>query len=210
MGAESGRIDPHFVIARFAQWAGDTELALKLFRKIGRGRRASDFYGKPLSPSEVIVAASLRRSGQIVRNRKSLRDYVPRDQQEEELSVAIETRHLRAVIWQFETDEYEMRGFLTDLGWEGRLFENARRLAGDQQKQPIGDSKNNKLPVRLGRGIGWTLTGDRASRITVDELGLIQSRTAWQPPQAQEAVLEHHRRILRLLEEPTGAGVKSE
>lgn len=199
-----------FVVARFAQWAGDFDHAMRRFREAAGRALGGDAARGQMSPENVLRLAAMRRHNQLVRRRREFNDVaalVSRDGLRLTYQPTIlKTVHLRGAIWTVAEGEFELRAYLSTLKWEKRLFEKVRALTSTKANAP---ADNQQVPpsrrVIRGRGGTWREPGDLATVISVDDLGLIEGRGLWtlpSLPEVPDAVATIFQAILNRLDEP--------
>jgi hypothetical protein len=207
MAAKKANVIPEeYVIARFAEWAGDFDYALTLFESVSRGKNIQDNRKSGMLPSEIFSLAASRKYRQIWRRQTKREDKKDLLLGRPEIIV---TPHMRAVLWMFEEDEIEMRAFLTDLSWESKLFTNAQELAGIKSVLSVNSEEKEEIPVLAGMGVRWSLQGKAITHVTLDDLGLLQSRTVWAKSPSFDEVISFHSQLLVSIE-GEGAGVALE
>lgn len=204
------------VVAKFAEWAGDTAFAigalLEYERTVSKKRQED--------PSEVFLdrAASERlinlvearresRSELIRYSEKGLTTVFPipgsninDDDPPTEMPI-VESTNLRGVVHIMSERQFELRAFLKNLSWEQELFKKVEELSTEpteRKKDQLNDEVNER-----GRSGSWVIEGDLFREIEVDDLGLITARGTWTKsrlPETPKPIFDAFKEVLRQLD----------
>lgn len=200
-----------YVVARFAEWAGDVEYSRKLYAEFGRGTRYYRFPEQFDGPVEVIrFVSELRaaRLGKPVPEETRLLANEVFAVEEEGISteaakpVALEpTTHLRAVVHRVGTRDFEMRGYLSAPDFERHLYANAAALGARPLATDLDALDSDS--IYSGPGGAWVIEGTLFQQVAVSDFGLIKSRGRWtraELPRDAREVLDPFQRLLDALD----------
>ena len=201
-----------FVIATFALWAGDTQHADELFAQF------APLQPRPLatltsidSPIQVIAATAALRRRQLAAKTREFKRIVSKRSDElgglTDAPAVIQTKHLRATIWRRSPRQFLMKGYLTDLDWESRLFTLARKAAQTAVARKKGAKPTPSRESHEGVGASWAVEGVLFIEIDVTELGQIEANAIWTrrefPPDASQ-IKAPFEALLQSLDRPVG------
>jgi hypothetical protein len=205
MGANrSDNVFETFIIARFAQWAGDFDFAQEMYGKIAHQKYHKTFPDAMEGPSDVIRVSAAFRNRQISQKKEEFKLIVNtglnKEQQDIDYQpVIIETVHLRGALWRLGSREFRLRAFLSDLSWEKELFAIARELANKDlfpgQNEEIYSPFSGSWEARLGEAF---------MQVFVDDMALIEVDGFWigdTPPKSAENVKEKFMKVLLELDQ---------
>jgi hypothetical protein len=223
--ATNSRILTNFIKARYAEWAGDFSHCRKLLQDITdrryleriKSRERAIELQKPIRtrphlppfshPLELIQNAGL----QVKEYADSLIEA------DEENPTVITTEHLRGVVWEVGSHEFEFRAYLSDLSWESTFYKNAALAAEkyggrpftykEESPSPRKEQTDNHSTRERSEKVGgaiWILDGDNFFReVTVSYLALTKVRGIWarrELPKDKEPIVNGFREVLTLLE----------
>ncbi len=180
-----------YILGSYALWAGDYDRAKELF--------ASHPPISALPPAEgfrkaadLIALAQEQRHSQIVRLSQEFHQQVASlpGQFGELTAGGLQLRptdHLAGVLFRNGARQFEMRAYLTDLGWAKQLVTNARALALKWQDSFLltlpadsGDVSQEELQEdRPATGYSWETLGRLIIETHVSRLGLITAQGFW-------------------------------
>jgi hypothetical protein len=199
-----------FTIARRAAWAGDVGYCRERLEDLHRLTRRKTVAADEWDPEALLV-----RAGNKLRTRIKGRESPPKE-------LVLESSHLRGVVWQTDSREFELLAFLTDNNWEEQLHRHARVAAEHPGAQLLRvedgetgagqDGRQKELfppgeraePVDEGTGLAWEEDArGLLCTVVVSELGLIKVRGVWllkAMPQHSAEVVSRFKGILSRIE----------
>ena len=159
-----------FVVASAALWAGDFYYFETLMGKFVSQRGPQSSRDEVKDPEAIIMRTGEIRLKQLWQKRgefrKLARSQIREGDMQTDKPIILETVHLRATVWRTGTREFLMQGYLTDLGFENRFFENARKVAkvagGSAAASKLGnwESPEVKGEAMMPLGASWYVPGD--------------------------------------------------
>jgi hypothetical protein len=218
--AERDQADTNaYIVARFAEWAGDLSYSRDLYAKVGRGEQYRLFREKFDRPTDVIgFVASLRaaRLGEPIGERQTLAAKAFALEMADEITAHVDplplraTQNLRAVVHRVGQRDFEMRAYPSNLDYESRLYEMAQKFGtgsatSDGKRKADQERKSYKSP-----GGEWVIEGVLFQQVTVSDFGLIKSDGRWTKedlPRNAEEILAPFQRLLYTLD-PSAASAK--
>jgi hypothetical protein len=223
--ATNSKVLTNFIKARYAEWAGDISYCQELLQditdrrslervksqqraiespRLGKARTTLAPYSHPL---ELIQHAGLQ-----------VKEYADALVKADEASPTVTTtEHLRGVVWEVSSHEFEFRAYLRDLSWESMLYKNAALAAEKyggipfiykeegpgQRKEQIENHSRREGSGKIG-GATWILDeGNFFREVTVSYLALTKVRGIWarrELPEDKEPIVNGFREVLTLLE----------
>jgi hypothetical protein len=198
------------IIARRAAWAGDVGYCRARLDDLHRLTRRKTVAADEWGPEALLV-----RAGNKLRTRIKGRESPPKE-------LVLEFSHLRGVVWQTDSREFELLAFLTNNKWEDQLHRHAQIAAEhpgaqllrveDEETGAGQDGRQKELfppgeraePVDEGTGVAWEedIRGLLCT-VVVSELGLIKVKGVWllkAMPQGSAEVVSRFEGILTRIE----------
>jgi len=189
-----------YIVARLALWAGDFEYCSHLLGQLPSPLPDEDNARGKQGPEGIVREAARVRLEQLRSRQKEFALFKQALLDEgdaiEAQPMTIFTRHLRGTIWRIDAEQFEMRGYLSELKWEGQFYQLVDRLL---LKQPTGDATN-----RSGKHFGperrWVASRDPFIRASVTDLGQIHATGIWTGTRLPRDKDELARPFVQLLE----------
>lgn len=211
MAETEGPVIEAYIVARFAEWAGDRDHSRRLYAECGGRRPYNDFPKRFDGPLEVIRFVSELRAARlgepvsdgtrvfaakVFATEGHLRSLPP-----PEPMLLTPTRHLRAAVHRVGNRDFQMRAYLDRLEFEPRLYENARRVGTAAVQTASAETIGDR--VYDSPGVTWVIEGRLFQKVTVSDFGLIKSEGRWtqqELPRTADEVLRPFQRLLEALD----------
>ena len=144
-----------FVIGRHAFWAGDFRASEERFEKASN----SSLSGSPATSDQRVLHEVARAYLRVLSGTRA-------SVMQEPLQVA--TRHLSGIVWRRGVAAFELRAYMTDLGYESTLRDRFASLC----RTHTSSAKSE------GKGL-WLVPGPPLVAVHVGSLGLITAQGNW-------------------------------
>jgi hypothetical protein len=187
-----------YIIARYAQWAGDYKHSADLFESVASVELTfegahDDFLGEQGDPEDIrdqnniLRQDAAKRYNNILRRIREferIRSTLPgAGSQMGYAPMILSTVHLRGAVWRPAPREFVMLGYVNDLKWLPELLAAAARLADAQRPQDEARLEEmagaRDLPIFEDLAYAWVVTGNPFLDVDVIDLGLIRARALW-------------------------------
>lgn len=178
-----------FVVASAALWAGDFYHFETLMRKFVSQRGPRSSREEMTDPEAIIITTGEIRLRQLWQKRGEFRKLANSQSRDGDIltdkPIILETVHLRATLWRTGAREFLMQGFLTDLGFGNRFFENARMVAkvagGSATPSKLGNWESPEVrgEVKMPLGASWYVPGDLSIQVELTDMGLLEAAGMW-------------------------------
>lgn len=223
--ATTSKVLTNFIKARYAEWAGDISYCRELLqditdrRSLERVKSQKQAIESPGPAKARTTLAPFSHPLELIQNSGvQVKEYADAlIAEDKESPTVITTEHLRGVVWEVSSHEFEFRAYLSDLSWEATFYKNAALAAEKyggtpfiykeegpvQRKEP---SENNSRRERIGKisGAVWILDGGKFFReVTVSYLALTKVRGVWarrELPKDKKSIVNGFGEVLTLLE----------
>ncbi|WP_373653485.1 hypothetical protein [Schlesneria sp. DSM 10557] len=176
----------NYVVARFAEWAGDLAYSRSLYAEFGVNKKYAQIPDRFDDPVDVIGFVSTLRAVRLGEptheETRRLAFDVFSPEIEETTKSAPEplllqpTLNLRAVVHRTGVRDFEMRGYLINPEYESQLYSSATKL-GAQTEEDRDDSAGKSAYASPGGE--WVVEGVLFQQVTVSDFGLIKSMGRW-------------------------------
>ncbi|HEX8916269.1 MAG TPA: hypothetical protein VF796_28220 [Humisphaera sp.] len=207
-----------YIVARFAEWAGDLAYSRTLYAKVGRGEQYRLFPEKFDGPTDVIGFVSSLRAARLgeptFEQSRALASKVFAVEREDEKSTVVEplplrpTANLRAVVHRVGVRDFEMRAYLSNPDYERRLFAMATKLGARQTASADQGEATATKGAYVSPGGEWVIEGVLFQQVAVSDFGLIKSDGRWtkeEPPRDAGEVLAPFQKLLDALDPSVAA-----
>ena len=209
-----------FIVATFALWAGDFEYFEQLVREFSPPNRVAAIEKGAKTPEDFIRATGVLRLRQLWQKRgefkKLAREYRDPSVAVTHKALILETTHLRGTLWRTGEREFQMQGYLKELGWQKGLFERAHTEAAGRDtsrvepQRPVVETLESRVEGDLSRplGVAWTVPGNPFLQVELTDMGLIEAIGWWTKPrlpQSADAITVAFEKLLNGLDETTQA-----
>jgi len=181
-------ISERLILASFASWAEDYEFLESIFKNRSDEKLKRNERDPPVSLFQSIEKENFERfkeKQRLLMDESSITQYS-----------VIQTEHIRATIWKITEFKYNMRGYLTDLGWGEIFFDKVARMLS-----------HNRALINADHKYGGSQAFGRRNNciVKIDEMGLIEGTfyvCERNPRRKRQKVIQAFKRVLRNFDGP--------